>query len=98
MKVSDIITGSTPSLSFEVFPPKTFDNLDSVLQASGAIASLSPSYMSVTYGAGGTTAAYTAEIASSLLAQGVTPVAHLTCVSATKEKITEQLNKTGNET
>lgn len=91
MKVSEIIRGNAPSLSFEVFPPKTFDNLESVMKAAGEIASLAPSYMSVTYGAGGTTAAYTAEIASSLLARGVTPVAHLTCVSATKERITEQL-------
>lgn len=92
MKVIDIITARKPSLSFEVFPPKTFDNLESVMTASGAIAALSPSYMSVTYGAGGTTAVYTAEIASALLAQGVTPVAHLTCVGATKERIREQLS------
>lgn len=92
MKVIDIIQGAKPSLSFEVFPPRIFDNLDSVIRTSSAIAALAPSYMSVTYGAGGTTAAYTAEIASSLLAQGVTPVAHLTCVSATKESIREQLS------
>lgn len=91
MKVIDIIRGRKPSLSFEVFPPKTFDTLESVIGTCGRIAALSPSYMSVTYGAGGTTAAYTAEIASSLLSQGVTPVAHLTCVSATKERIKEQL-------
>ena len=92
MKVIDIIKGRKPSLSFEVFPPKTHDNLENVMASANAIADLSPSYMSVTYGAGGTTAAYTAEIASSLLQRGVTPVAHLTCVSATRESIRERLS------
>ncbi len=91
MKVIDIIRGNKPSLSFEVFPPKTHDNLENVMHTASAIADLSPSYMSVTYGAGGTTAAYTAEIASSLLTKGVTPVAHLTCVSATRDSIRERL-------
>ncbi len=91
MKVTAIIRGQRPSLSFEVFPPKTHDNRENVMASASAIAALSPSYMSVTYGAGGTTAAYTAEIASSLLALGVTPVAHLTCVSATREGIRERL-------
>ncbi len=91
MKVIDIIKGNKPSLSFEVFPPKTHDNPENVTASASAIADLSPSYMSVTYGAGGTTAAYTAEIASSLLARGVTPVAHLTCVSATRDSIRERL-------
>ncbi|MBQ4064467.1 MAG: methylenetetrahydrofolate reductase [Clostridia bacterium] len=92
MKVIDIIKRNKPSLSFEVFPPKTHDNLENVMASASAIADLSPSYMSVTYGAGGTTAAYTAEIASSLLMKGVTPVAHLTCVSATCDSIRERLS------
>ncbi len=91
MKVIDIISGSKPSLSFEIFPPKTHDNLENVMTSAMAIADLSPSYMSVTYGAGGTTAAYTADIASALLAQSVTPVAHLTCVDASRESIHERL-------
>lgn len=91
MKVIDIIKGSKPSLSFEVFPPKVDANLESVTQTAVKIAALSPSYMSVTYGAGGTTAGFTAEIASSLLSHGVTPVAHLTCVTATKPSVKERL-------
>ncbi len=91
MKVIDIITGNKPSLSFEVFPPKTHDNLETVMTSAAAIAALAPSYMSVTYGAGGTTAAYTAEIASALMAMQVTPVAHLTCVAASRESIRERL-------
>jgi len=61
------------------------------MEAAGAIADLSPSYMSVTYGAGGTTAAYTADICENLLKAGVTPLAHLTCVNSTKENIREKL-------
>ena len=92
MKVADIIKGARPSLSFEVFPPKTSANFDSVMSAASEIASLAPSYMSVTYGAGGTTASYTAEIAERINSIGVTPVAHLTCVNATRESIVEKLS------
>ena len=87
MKITDIINGNKPSLSFEVFPPKTTDKFDSVLAAREKIAALSPSYMSVTYGAGGGTSLYTAEIASRLLTDGVTPLAHLSCISSTHEEI-----------
>lgn len=91
MKVTDIIKGSKPSLSFEVFPPKTDANFDAVMASATEIASLAPSYMSVTYGALGTTASYTAEIAERINALGVTPVAHLTCVNATRESIVDKL-------
>lgn len=87
MKITEIIKSSKPSLSFEVFPPKTSDSFDSVMEQAESIAKLNPSFMSVTYGAGGGTSAYTAEIASRLLQCGVTPIAHLTCVSSTKERI-----------
>ena len=52
MKITEIISGDAPSLSFEVFPPKTSDKFESVMGAA-EIAKLKPSYMSVTYGAGG---------------------------------------------
>ena len=92
MKITDIITGDKPSLSFEVFPPKTSENFDSVWAAAHEIAQLAPSYMSVTYGAGGGTSAFTADIAADIAACGVTPLAHLTCVSATHESIAQQLD------
>ncbi len=91
MKITEIISAKRPSLSFEVFPPKTDDKFDSVMSAAGAIADILPSYMSVTYGAGGTTAAFTAEICENLTKRGVTPLAHLTCVNSTREKIRSQL-------
>ncbi len=93
MKITDIIRGEKPSLSFEVFPPKTSDKFESVMNAASAIADLAPSYMSVTYGAGGTTASFTAEICENLSNIGVTPLAHLTCVNSTKEKIIGELEK-----
>ncbi len=91
MKIIEIIGGERPSLSFEVFPPKTDDKFESVMRAATEIAALSPSYMSVTYGAGGGTSRYTAAICASLSEKGVTPLAHLTCVSSDKAHIREEL-------
>ena len=64
MKISDILVEKTPHLSFEVFPPKTDAAYEGVLKATEAIAELKPSYMSVTYGAGGGTSKNTVKIAS----------------------------------
>ena len=91
MKIIDIINGEKPSLSFEVFPPKTSDKFDTVEKAALEIADLNPSFMSVTYGAGGGTSKYTAEIAERILRRGVTPLAHLSCISSTREMVREQL-------
>lgn len=87
MKIRDILAEGKPTLSFEVFPPKTEDKLDSVEAAALEIAALKPAFMSVTYGAGGGTSSYTADIASAIKDRGVTPLAHLTCVSSTREKV-----------
>lgn len=91
MKVIDIITAEKPSLSFEVFPPKTSDKLESVEKAVKEIAKLDPSYMSVTYGAGGGTSDYTVKIARELLDEGVTSLAHLTCITSDKSNIRNML-------
>ena len=93
MKLTEIIKSKKPSLSFEVFPPKTSDNFESVKTATEQIAKLNPSYMSVTYGAGGGTSDYTAQIAKNLTDLGVTSLAHLTCISSTKERVHSQLEK-----
>ncbi len=86
MKVSDILSKGNPTLSFEVFPPKTSDKYESVLKATEEIAALSPDFMSVTYGAGGGTSKYTFDIAKKIMERFDVPViAHLTCVSSTKE-------------
>ncbi len=93
MKLIDIINGEKLSLSFEVFPPKTSDTFESVKAATEEIAQLSPSYMSVTYGAGGGTSAYTLKIANNLKNKGVPTLAHLTCVSSTKAEIQQHLRE-----
>lgn len=93
MKIIDIINSGRPSLSFEVFPPKTSDSFDSVKKASEEIATLSPSFMSVTYGAGGGTSEYTLEIAKNLQSKGVIALAHLTCVNSTKNEVELRLKR-----
>lgn len=91
MRIIDIITGKKPCLSFEVFPPKTDTAFESVRCATEALASLKPDYMSVTYGAGGGTSSYTAEVARNLEDMGIPALAHLSCVSSTKKEIRHQL-------
>ncbi len=93
MRLTEIIKGKKPSLSFEVFPPKTSDTFDSVKQATEEIAKLNPCYMSVTYGAGGGTSDYTALIAKNLSDHGITPLAHLSCISSTRDVVHSQLEK-----
>ena len=101
MKIRDILAGGRPTLSFEVFPPKTEDAYESVEHAAAEIAKLKPDFMSVTYGAGGGTSDYTVQIASTIQdVYKVTPLAHLTCVSSTREKVhvvLEQLKERGIE-
>ena len=101
MKLTELLTKDTPSLSFEVFPPKTDDAFDTVHPAVCEIAKLKPAFMSVTYGAGGGTSQYTKDVCTALSAHGVVPLAHLTCYSSDKEKIhteLESLREKGIET
>ena len=92
MKLSELFSKKTPTLSFEVFPPKTDDNYESVKYATEKIAELQPDFMSVTYGAGGGTSKHTLNIAKNLKNNyNTTPLAHLTCVSSSKEMIKNQL-------
>ncbi|MBQ7378647.1 MAG: methylenetetrahydrofolate reductase [Clostridia bacterium] len=92
MKLTDILQNDKLSLSFEVFPPKTDSAFASVEHAIEQIAALQPPFMSVTYGAGGGTSQYTLEIARHIKeAYGVPMLAHLTCVSSTKETVAAQI-------
>lgn len=88
MKIIDVISSGKPTLSMEVFPPKTDDKFNSINQATEEIAALKPDFMSVTYGAGGGTSEFTADIAANIQNKyGVPTLAHLTCVSSDREKI-----------
>lgn len=92
MKISELLLKNEPMLSFEVFPPKTDDAYDTVKYATEHIAALNPDFMSVTYGAGGGTSKYTLDIAKKIKEQyGVPMMAHLTCVSSTRETVHERI-------
>lgn len=94
MKIRDILGKGKPTLSFEVFPPKTEDKYESVEKAAMEIAAKKPSFMSVTYGAGGGTSRYTVKIAAEIQERyGVMALAHLTCVSSTREKVHQVLEE-----
>lgn len=94
MKIADILKSESLSLSFEVFPPKTETGFESVKAATEEIAKLKPSFMSVTYGAGGGTSKYTLDIAKNIKDMyGVPTLAHLTCVSSTKETVREKIRE-----
>jgi len=94
MKIIDIITKGTLSLSFEVFPPKTETSFKSVKRATEEIAKLRPSFMSVTYGAGGGTSKFTLDIAKNIKnLYDVPTLEHLTCVSSTKETVREKISE-----
>lgn len=92
MKISDILKDSKPRLSFEVFPPKVESSYDSVKEATEEIAKLHPSFMSVTYGAGGGTSKYTLDIAKNIKEKyGVPSIAHLTCVSSSRQTVKQRI-------
>ena len=92
MKLLPLLQQDTLSLSFEVFPPKTDAAFDSVEHAIHKIAALKPTFMSVTYGAGGGTSQYTLDISKDIKENyGVPTLAHLTCVSSTKESVRQRI-------
>ncbi len=94
MKIIDLLKQEKLCLSFEVFPPKSESGFESVKTATEEIARLRPSFMSVTYGAGGGTSKYTLDIAKNIKElYGVPTLAHLTCVSSTKETVRQKIDE-----
>lgn len=88
MKIRDLITQDKATLSFEVFPPKKDTDFADVEAAALGIAAFKPDYMSVTYGAGGSTKGHTIQLAQEIQEKYDVPtIAHLTCVCASKEGI-----------
>jgi methylenetetrahydrofolate reductase (NADPH) len=83
-----------PVFSFEFFPPKTEDGLRNLFDAVGELRSLRPDFVSVTYGAGGSTAHKTIEIVSRIKEEyGIEAMAHFTCVGSTVEQLRETLDE-----
>ncbi|MCR5327606.1 MAG: methylenetetrahydrofolate reductase [NAD(P)H] [Saccharofermentans sp.] len=94
MEINKILADKTPSISFEVFPPKQETNLAEVKAAAGAIAALNPSFMSVTYGAAGSTSKMTVEVAADIKnLHGVPVIPHLTCVASTREHVANMVKQ-----
>jgi 5,10-methylenetetrahydrofolate reductase, prokaryotic form len=93
MKIIQVIQGKKPSLSFEVFPPKNSDSFESIQSAVEQVARIGPDFMSVTYGAGGGTSAFTVSIAAELQKKYRVPaLAHLSCISSTHDGVRSQLD------
>ena len=94
MKIIDLLNQNKPSLSIEVFPPKSETTFESVKSATEEIAKLRPAFMSVTYGAGGGTSQYTLDIAKNIKSlYGVPTLAHLTCVSSTRDTVKQKIDE-----
>ena len=94
MKLTEHFAKNKLSMSFEVFPPKTDSSIETVTHATEAMALLHPAFMSVTYGAGGGTSRYTLEMARHIEQEyGVTTIAHLTCVSSTRETVRQRIRE-----
>lgn len=92
MKLTELFEKKKPMLSLEVFPPKATDGYESVKAAIRDIAKLSPDYMSVTYGAGGGTSAFTCDIAAEIANKyKINALAHLTCISSDRETVSKQI-------
>ncbi len=87
MKISEILKNNRVTVSFEVFPPKQWDKLENTKSTVKELCKYNPSFMSVTYGAAGTTSGFTTEIANEIKKCGVSPLSHLTCLTSTRDKI-----------
>lgn len=93
MKICERLKSGRVTVSCELFPPKKDGELDHVREVVRDIAALKPDFMSVTYGAGGGTSINTARIAEEIESRGVTALAHLTCVSSTKDEVARILEE-----
>lgn len=92
MKISRLLEEKPVTLSLEVFPPKTSEKYEATAENAKKIAALHPDFMSVTYGAGGGTGEFTADIAAEIQnGYGVPTLAHLTCVSSSRNHVTKML-------
>lgn len=94
MRIVDLFGGSDPVISFEFFPPKTEEGVDALYETVKALRPCRPSFVSVTYGAGGSTRDRTLELVARIQRElGITTMAHLTCVGSTKDEIRQTLER-----
>lgn len=94
MHIRDILATSKPSLSFEFFPPRTAPAWEDLYQAIRELEPLRPSFVSVTYGAGGTTRELTHDLVVRIKqSTSIPPVPHLTCVGHTEAEVEAILDR-----
>ena len=95
MKLAELFNNRKTVFSFEVFPPKRDNPIETIYNTLDALQDLKPDFISVTYGASGSLADNsTCEIASAIKHRyGIESAAHLTCVNSTKEEVTQVLKK-----
>jgi methylenetetrahydrofolate reductase (NADPH) len=92
MKIRDMLGKGNTTVSFEIFPPKTTYPMETIFETLEKLRDLSPDFISVTYGAGGSSQGHTVEIASRVKKDfGIESIAHLTCVTSTKDTIRQML-------
>ena len=91
MRIADILRDGRVHLSFEVFPPKQFSGLEQAAGIVREIAGLKPDFISVTYGAAGSTPGHTLRLAREVEAAGIVPLCHLTCVQSSRGHVAEVL-------
>jgi methylenetetrahydrofolate reductase (NADPH) len=94
MRIVDKLGGSSPAISFEFFPPKDQEGVDRLFAAVADLAPFAPAYVSVTYGAGGSTRQLTVELVGRIQREvGIEAMAHLTCVGATQAELSSVLDQ-----
>lgn len=93
MKITELLKDDKPCISCELFPPKAGSELQNALKIVDKIAEIKPHFMSVTYGAGGTSAGQTVAIAKAVEEHSIPALAHLTCIDATGDGIEDMLGK-----
>lgn len=94
MKIIDILRGGKRTVSFEFFPPKNEEGAADLFRTIAALEPLKPDYVSVTYGAGGSTRRMTVDLVKRIKAElGLESMAHLTCVGSTADEIASILDE-----
>ena len=91
MRIAELFRRKNAVWSFEVFPPKAQSGMDGINATLAELADLAPDYVSVTYSAGGSRNAHTAEVARKVCALGMEPLAHITCVNSTRQEVLSAL-------
>ena len=91
MRIAELFRRKNAVWSFEVFPPKAQSGMDGINVTLSELADLAPDYVSVTYSAGGSRNAHTAEVARKVRALGMEPLAHITCVNSTRQEVLSAL-------